>query len=71
MGENPGENYRRCGLGKKSRGWLVEAVIQAEEDKIDRLVEILKKGPPVAHIDGVEIIWIEPKEMLEGFEIKK
>ena len=59
-------------------GWVrnhedgfVETVIQAEEDKIDKLIEILKKGPPVAHIDGVEIIWIEPKEMLEGFEIKK
>lgn len=52
-------------------GGGVEAVIQGEEEKINKIIEILKKGPPVARVDDVEIIWEEPKDIMEGFEIIK
>ena len=62
-------NYERPDLFGEAGG--VEAQIQGDEDKVNKMVELLRKGPPVARVDDVEIIWIEPKEMLEGFEIRK
>lgn len=49
----------------------VEAVIQGEEEKVNQMIEILKKGPPVSRVDEVEILWQEPKEIFDGFEIRK
>lgn len=49
----------------------VEALIQGEEEKIDTMLEELKKGPPVARVDDVEIFWQEPKEIYNEFEIRK
>ena len=49
----------------------VEALIQAEEEKLNQMIEVLKKGPPIARVDEVEVIWQDPKEVFEGFEIVK
>jgi acylphosphatase len=59
------------GWVRNNEDGFVETVIQGDEDKVNVMVETLKQGPPVARVDDVEVIWIEPKEMLEGFEIKK
>lgn len=59
------------------KGWIknveerVEAQIQGEEEKINQMIEIIKKGPPVSHVSEVEIFWQEPKEVFDVFEIKK
>ena len=52
-------------------GGGVEALIQGEEDKVNKILELLKKGPPVSRVDDVEVMWEEPKEILEGFDIRK
>jgi len=52
-------------------GGGVEAVVQAEEEKINIALEKLKEGPPVARIDDLEIFWEDAKEIFEGFEIRK
>ncbi|MFA6532928.1 MAG: acylphosphatase [Patescibacteria group bacterium] len=58
-------------------GWVknvdsrVEAQIQGEEDKVNQIIEIIKKGPPVSHVSDVEIFWQEPKEVFDVFEIRK
>ncbi|OGK12596.1 hypothetical protein A3C98_00680 [Candidatus Roizmanbacteria bacterium RIFCSPHIGHO2_02_FULL_37_15] len=49
----------------------VEAIIQAEEEKINKILELIKKGPPISRVEEVEVMWEEPKEMFEGFEIRK
>lgn len=49
----------------------VEAVFQADEEKVADMVELMKAGPPVSRVDDVEIYWQEPKEIFEGFEIRK
>lgn len=49
----------------------VEALVQGEEIKVNKIVEIIKKGPPVSQVEGVEIYWQDPKEIFESFEIKK
>ncbi len=57
-------------------GWVrnvgddVETVIQGEEEKVNKMVDLVKQGPPVSHVDNVEILPQEPKEIFEGFEIK-
>ncbi len=52
-------------------GGGVEAVFQAQEESINKMIELVKEGPPVARVTEVEIMWQDAKEMLEGFEIKK
>lgn len=62
-------NFERPEIFGKSGG--VEAQIQGDEDKVLKMVEAIRIGSPVSRVDGVEIIWIEPREIMEGFEIKK
>ena len=58
-------------------GWVknvesrVEAQIQGEEEKVNQIIEVIKKGPAVSHVSDVEIFWQEPKEVFDAFEIKK
>jgi acylphosphatase len=52
-------------------GGGVEALIQAEEERVNRMVTILKNGPPVCRVDDVEVYWQDPKEIFEDFIIKK
>ncbi len=47
----------------------VEVLIQAEEEKVNQMIEVLKKGPPVAHVEEVEIIWQDAKEVFEGLRL--
>lgn len=49
----------------------VEALIQTEDDKAEKIIKLIRQGPPVSRVDDVEIYWEKPKELLEGFEIKK
>lgn len=52
-------------------GGGVEALFQGEEENVNEIVEVVKKGLPVARVDDVEIFPQEPKEIFEGFEIRK
>ena len=49
----------------------VEAVIQGEEEKVQKMLELLKKGPETAHVEEIEVFWEEPKEIFEEFEVRK
>lgn len=55
-------------IGVGFRAWTK---IQGEEDKVNRMLGLLKAGPPVSRVDDVEISWQEQKEIFEGFEIRK
>ena len=52
-------------------GGGVEAQIQGEKEKVDQIIELIKKGPPVSHIENIEIFWQEPKEIFDEFKIVK
>lgn len=62
-------NYERPDVFGEAGG--VEAQIQGEESRVNKMIEILKKGPPVARVDDVEIYWQDAKEIFDSFEIKK
>lgn len=49
----------------------VEALLLAEEDVIEKMLNLLRQGPPIANVEDIEIYQEQPKEMLEGFEIRK
>ena len=59
-------------------GWVrnhqegfVEAQIQGEEEKVKEILELIKKGPLVSNVSDVQIFAQEPKEIFDGFEIRK
>ena len=52
-------------------GGGVETVIQGEEEKVNKTLNLVRRGPPVSRVDDVEIFWEEPKEMFDMFEIRK
>ncbi len=52
-------------------GGGVEALFQGEEENVHKIIEVVKRGPPVSRVDNVEILWQESKEVYEGFEIVK
>ena len=58
-------------------GWVknlpsgeVEVLVQGEKEKIDKLIEWCKKGPPNADVSGVEVQWEEVTEVFNGFGVE-
>jgi acylphosphatase len=49
----------------------VEALFQGEDEKVDEIVKLVTKGPPVARVDEIETFPQEAKELLTSFEIVK
>ena len=49
----------------------VEVLIQGEQEKLEKMIELLKQGSPVSRVEDVEIFWQTPKENFDGFEIRK
>lgn len=49
----------------------VEAVIQGEKEKVQKLMDLLQIGPPIAHVAHVDCFQEEPTEIFESFSIKK
>lgn len=49
----------------------VEAVFQSNEEKIEKIIEIVKQGSPVSHVEDVEFFNEEVKEIYDSFEIRK
>lgn len=52
-------------------GGGVEALLQGDENSVETMLGLLKEGPPVSRVDDIEIFPQEPKEIFEGFEIRK
>ena len=51
-------------------GDVVEVQVEGNEQQLKKLVEELKKGPPGARVDRVEIIWSEYSGQFTGFGIR-
>ena len=49
----------------------VEVLLQAEEENLEKILSLVKEGPPVSRVDDVEIFYQEPKEVFEDFQIRK
>lgn len=58
------------------KGWVrnledgrVEAVLQGEIEDIEKMILLCRKGPFLAEIKSVDVIWGESIEKLDVFEI--
>ncbi|GBC70688.1 Acylphosphatase [Candidatus Calditenuaceae archaeon HR02] len=58
------------------RGWVrnlrdgrVEAVIEGPEEKVAEMVEWMKRGPPLARVERVEVTYEEYRGEYKGFKI--
>ena len=47
----------------------VEALIQGEEENINKMVEVLKKGPMTAVVNNIDVMFEEIKDVFETFEV--
>jgi len=71
--QNTLERAKALGL----KGWVkntedgnVEAVFEGEREKIEKILEWMRKGPPFARVDGLEVKWEDFKGEFEDFEIR-
>ena len=58
-------------------GWVrnlpsgeVEVLVQGEKEKIEKLIEWCKKGPPNARVEEVKVKWEEVTGVFNGFGVK-
>lgn len=58
-------------------GWVrnlpdgrVEAIFEGEKEKIEQMIGWAKKGPNIARVDNVEVVWEEYKPEFNDFEIE-
>lgn len=58
-------------------GWVknlpdgrVEAVFEGEKEKVEQIIEWIKKGPLFSRVDDVEVDFEEYKGEFENFEIR-
>ncbi len=63
------------GLGLK--GWVrnlsngdVEVLAQGEKEKIEKLIDWCKKGPPSAKVNNANVKWEDLKEEFKNFDVK-
>jgi acylphosphatase len=79
-GKVQGVGYREFAASKARGLWLfgfventgqfaVRVVAQGPEDKLDRFLEHLHKGPFLARVRDVEVIWREPTESFKAFTV--
>jgi acylphosphatase len=59
------------------KGWVkntedgkVEAVFEGDKEKIKKILEWMRIGPPLAKVENLEIRWEDFKDEFENFEIK-
>ncbi len=58
------------------RGWVrnlpdgsVEAVVEGEREKVEKIVEWAHQGPPLARVQRVEVRWEDYREEFDDFRI--
>jgi len=59
------------------KGWAknlpdgrVECVFEGEKEKVERMIEFCREGPPGSRVENAEIKWEEPKGESGGFEVR-
>lgn len=47
----------------------VEVCAEGEESALAAFLQILRVGPRHAHISSIDIVWLEPENIFQGFSI--
>jgi acylphosphatase len=71
--QNALEKAKALGL----KGWVrntqdgrVEAIFEGEKEKVEKILEWVKSGPPLARVENVEIRFEDFKGEFDDFEIR-
>jgi acylphosphatase len=62
--------FELSGFVKNLPNGKVEAVFEGEQEKIEKIIQWIKKGPEAAQIENIEIDWQDYKEEFKNFEIR-
>ena len=57
------------GVVKNVKPGTVTVIAQGPEDKLSRFIEHLRKGPFLARVRDVEVMWREPQDNFKDFSI--
>ena len=70
-------NTQRAAAAAGVRGWVrnlpdrrVEAVLQGERTAVERVIELLRTGPPGASVTDCVVSWRPAGERVHGFDIR-
>ena len=58
-----------CGFVENLEDGSVRVVAQGEKETLEKLIEHLNKGPFLAQVAYVKVVWKEPGEHFVGFKI--
>lgn len=64
------ENLGLKGWVRNTRDGRVEIKVEGGKEEIEKLIEWLWKGPPLAKVKNVNVKWEEYKGEFEDFQIK-
>jgi acylphosphatase len=58
------------GYVRNLRGGGVEAEVEGDEEAVERFERAIRRGPPAARVDAVEVTILAPSGRAGGFEIR-
>lgn len=58
------------GWVKNTEDGRVEVLVEGEKEKVEELINWLKRGPPLAKVENLSIEWQEYKGEYNDFQIK-
>lgn len=69
---------RDAALGAGVKGYVrnlpdgrVEAVLQGDRGRVEKVIAFMRVGPPGAHVTDVAVAWRPPKEAYDGFSVRR
>jgi acylphosphatase len=71
--ETTRQEAQRLGLtgwAKNERDGTVSVVAVGKEENLKKLEAFLHQGPPAAHVDQVELQWMEPDQEFSRFDVR-
>jgi acylphosphatase len=64
------KGFGLTGWVRNTEDGMVEAVFEGDKEKVEKMIEWIKIGPPLAKVEKVEVKWEDFKGEFEDFEIK-
>ena len=67
---NAAQKANVCGWVRNLPELRVEAVLQGERADVEKVVDFMRKGPPLARVIDAAVSWRTPAETFHEFEIR-
>ena len=67
--ERQATNLQLCGYVQNRRDLSVEVYAEGPREKLEQLIECMRKGPPGARVENIDINWSENQGKYHNFNI--